>query len=55
MAHIDSNGLDRGLLLARKTARHLAHLQRAQLMLLAAGMAAIIIVAVAATMMMTLL
>ncbi|MHA6691680.1 hypothetical protein [Devosia sp. A449] len=53
MAHIDSSGLDSGLLLARKQARQSAHVQRAQLMLLAAGMAAIGIVAVAAAMMTT--
>ena len=53
MAHIDSN--DEGLATARQRARQAGYVQHAQVMLLAAGIAACSIVAVAAAMMTTLL
>ena len=55
MAHIDSNELDDGLATARQNARQTGYVQRVQVMLMAAGIAAFGIVAVAATMMTTLL
>jgi hypothetical protein len=53
MAHIDSN--EEGLAAARQHARQRGYVQHAQVMLMAAGIAAFGIVAVAATMMTTLL
>lgn len=53
MAHIDSN--DPSLASARRQARHSGYVQHAQVMLMAAGIAAFGIVAVAATVMTTLL
>jgi hypothetical protein len=55
MAHIDSDEAERGLMAARQQARASGYVQRAQVMLMAAGIAAFGIVAVAATMMTTLL
>ena len=55
MAHIDSNELDGGLALARQNARQAGYVQHAQLMLVAAGIAAAGIVVVVAAMMTTLL
>jgi len=52
MTHIDS---DEALMAARQQARATGYVQRAQVMLMAAGIAAFGIVAVAATMMTTLL
>ena len=52
MVHIDG---DEALLAARQQARATGYVQRAQVMLMAAGIAAFGIVAVAATMMTTLL
>ena len=52
MTHIDS---DEALAAARQQARASGYMQRAQVMLMAAGIAAFGIVAVAATMMTTLL
>lgn len=52
MTHIDS---DEALMAARQQARTTGYVQRAQVMLMAAGIAAFGIVAVAATMMTTLL
>jgi len=52
MTHIDS---DEALTAARQQARASGYMQRAQVMLMAAGIAAFGIVAVAATMMTTLL
>jgi hypothetical protein len=53
MAHIDSN--DHSLATARQQARRAGYVQHAQVMLMAAGIAAFSIVAVAATVMTTLL
>lgn len=53
MAHIDSN--DDSLAMARQHARQAGYVHRAQVMLMAAGIAAFSIVAVAATVMTTLL
>lgn len=53
MAHIDSD--DNGLAEARQRARQAGYVQHAQVMLMAAGIAAFSIVAVAATLMTTLL
>ena len=53
MAHLDTHDSD--VQAARQVARQLSHVQRAQTMLLAAGIAAFGIVAVAAAMMTTLL
>lgn len=53
MAHIDSS--DNSLAAARQQARQAGYVQHAQVMLIAAGIAAFGIVAVAATMMTTLL
>ena len=53
MAHIDSN--EDGLATARQQARQAGYVQHAQVMLMAAGIAAFSIVAVAAAMMTTLL
>jgi hypothetical protein len=55
MAHIDDNHDHGNLALARRQARRAGHVQNAQLMLMAAGLAAFGIVAVAAAMMVTLL
>lgn len=55
MANLDTQHLDHNLDVARRQARQSGYLQRAQLMLVAAGIAAFGIVAVAATMMTTLL
>lgn len=55
MAHIDSSDGDDGLNQARHNARQAGYLQNAQIMLVAAGLAAFGIVAVAATMITTLL
>ena len=55
MAHIDSNDPDDVLAAARQHARAAGYVQRAQVMLMAAGLAAFSIVAVAATLMTTLL
>lgn len=54
MAHIESNDGDGGLIAARRHARVAGHIQHAQIMLVAAGIAAFGIVAVAAAMMTTL-
>jgi hypothetical protein len=53
MAHIDSN--DDGLAALRQQARQAGYVQQAQVMLIAAGIAAFGIVAVAAAVMTTLL
>jgi hypothetical protein len=55
MAHIESSDSDDGLVQARHNARQAGYLQNAQIMLVAAGLAAFGIVAVAATMITTLL
>jgi hypothetical protein len=55
MAHIESDEADDTLAMARQHARQSGHVQRAQVMLVAAGMTAFGIVAVAAAMMTTLL
>lgn len=55
MVHIDSDEAEIGLMAARQHARASGYVQRAQFMLVAAGIAAFGIVAVAATMMTTLL
>lgn len=52
MTHIEGN---EALMAARQQARATGHVQRVQVMLMAAGIAAFGIVAVAATMMTTLL
>lgn len=54
MAHFESDDTQTMLASARQQARTAGHVQRAQVMLLAAGIAAFGIVAVAATMMSTL-
>ena len=54
MAHMDAHD-QHGLQDVRRMARHAGHVQRAQVMLLAAGITAFGIVAVAAAMMTTLL
>jgi hypothetical protein len=54
MAHLDAHD-QHGLQDVRRMARHAGHVQRAQVMLLAAGITAFGIVAVAAAMMTTLL
>jgi hypothetical protein len=53
MAHIESDQLEDGLALARRNARQSGYVQHAQLMLVAAGIAALGIVAVVAAMMAT--
>lgn len=53
MAHIESDQLDDGLALARRNARQSGYVQHAQIMLVAAGMAAVGIVAVVVAMMTT--
>lgn len=55
MVHIDSDEADNSLMAARQQARAAGYVQRAQLMLMAAGIAAFGIVAVAASVMTTLL
>lgn len=55
MVHIDSNEAESVLTAARQQARATGYMQRVQVMLMAAGIAAFGIVAVAATMMTTLL
>ena len=55
MAHIDSDETDNMLTTARQQARQAGYVQRAQYMVLAAGLAAFGIVAVAGAMMTTLL
>ncbi|WP_156460485.1 hypothetical protein [Devosia sp. Root635] len=55
MANIDSDEAESVLMAARRQARASGYVQRAQVMLMAAGIAAFGIVAVAATMMTTLL
>ena len=55
MAHIDTHDQHDDLHAVRRVARQTGHVQRAQAMLLAAGLAAFGIVAVAAAMMTTLL
>jgi len=55
MVHIDSDEAEGSLMEARQHARAAGYVQRAQVMLMAAGIAAFGIVAVAATMMTTLL
>lgn len=55
MAHIDGNEDHGDLASARRQARLAGHVQNAQMMLMAAGLAAFAIVAVAAAMMATLL
>jgi len=54
MAHIDSDDSNGGLMAARRNARTSGYIQHAQLMLMAAGIAAFGIVGVAAAMMTTL-
>lgn len=54
MAHLDTHETQDDLASARREARWAGHVQNAQIMLLAAGMAAFGIVAVAGTMMVTL-
>jgi hypothetical protein len=55
MAHLDTHETDSALRAARRHTRRMGYMQHAQLMLLAAGLAAFGIVAVAAAMMSTLL
>jgi len=47
MANLDINGLGRNLSEVRARTRHLAHVQRAQQMLVAAGLAALCVIGVA--------
>lgn len=54
MAHLETHELDGDMRDVRRLARQAGHVQRAQSMLLAAGLAAFGIVAVAAAMMTTL-
>jgi hypothetical protein len=55
MANLDMHGTGNGVKAARQQARATGYVQHAQIMLLAAGLAAFGIVAVAATMVSTLL
>ena len=55
MANLDTHDRDSMLERARQSARQAGHIHHAQVMLVAAGLAAFGIVAVAATMMTTLL
>ena len=54
MTHIEANNSPRLIEATRTKARLANHVQRAQIMLVAAGLASLAIVAVAATMMTTL-
>jgi hypothetical protein len=55
MAHLDMHESGTAIEAARQQARHTGHVHQAQIMLVAAGLAAFGIVAVAAAMMSTLL